>query len=362
MAIKFLNDVAVDSDVLYVDTANNRVGINDSTPTATLDVIGTINSTSSITTNGSIRIDSTGTPTLILDTGGYYPGATIEVRKNNSSSPSMGGLYWYRNPGTESSQWITRLDSSPYTTSSITLPTTSGYHFTIVTQATERFRINSSTGNVGIHDSSPSEKLAVNGNVTADRYYGNGSTTYYVDPNDSTTSAILNGKVGIGTASPSEKLEVNGNVKADAFIGQRISVNNAGYHGTANINTVFALYSTDYGMTNSTSNNRYHPFAPILMPFNGVVEKIIVKNFTYSSYTSGPSASGNAKLQLNQYDSTFAPMDYSSGNVAYTAAAGVTLTFTPNQAYNEGTHFRVFWSADGAWRYMVWTIVLKQTS
>lgn len=315
MAIKFLNDVAVDSSVLYVDTANNRIGVNDSSPTATLDVTGTINSTSNITTNGSIRIDSTGTPSLILDTGGYYPGATIEVRKNNSASPSMGGLYWYRNPGTESSQWITRLDSSPYTSSTITLPTVSSYHFTVNLQGTERFRINSSTGNVGI-----------------------------------------------GTSSPSEKLEVVGDVKADAFIGQRISINNAGYHGTANINSVFALYATDYGMTTSTSNNRYHPFAPILMPFNGVVEKVIVRNFQYSTYTSGPSASGNAKLQLNQYDSTYAPMDYSSGNVAYTAAAGVSLTFTPNQAYNEGTYFRVFWSADGAWRYMVWTVVLKQTS
>jgi len=151
-------------------------------------------------------------------------------------------------------------------------------------------------------------------------------------------------------------------ITADTFPGQTVIINGNGYHGQAGIGYVYALYSTDHGMTTSTSNNRYHPFAPILMPFNGVVEKVIVRNFQYSSYTSGPSASGNAKLQLNQYDSTFAPMDYSSGNVAYTAAAGVSLTFTPNQAYNEGTYFRVFWSADGAWRYMVWTVVLKQTS
>ena len=313
MAIKFLNDVAVDSSVLYVDTANNRIGVNDSSPTATLDVVGTISSTSNITTNGSIRIDSTGTPVLILDTGGYYPGATIEVRKNNSNSPSMGGLYWYQNPGTESSQWITRLGNSPYTTSSIILPTTSSYHFVVTLAATERFRINSSTGNVGI-----------------------------------------------GTSSPSEKLEVNGDVKADAFIGQRVIVNGNAYHGAAN--SVYALYTTAVGMTTSTSNNRHYPYAAIVMPFNGVVEKIIVKNVQYSSYTSGPSASGTAKIQLNQYDSTFAPMDYSSGDVSFTAAANVSMTFSPNQSYNEGTHFRVFFNSSAIWRYITYQIVLKQTS
>ena len=32
MAIKFLNTVAVDTDVLYVDASNNRVGIGITTP------------------------------------------------------------------------------------------------------------------------------------------------------------------------------------------------------------------------------------------------------------------------------------------------------------------------------------------
>jgi hypothetical protein len=142
-------------------------------------------------------------------------------------------------------------------------------------------------------------------------------------------------------------------ITADKFPGQRITINGAGYHGAANINTTYSLYFTSSGMTTSTYNSRYYPYTPIIMPFNGIVEKIIVKNVQYSSYTSGPSASGNAKIYLNQYDSTYAPMDYDSGNVAYTAAANVSLTFTPNEAYNEGDYFRVFWSASGAWRYMV---------
>ena len=38
MAIKFLNTVAVDTDVLYVDAANNRVGIGTTSPGVKLEV------------------------------------------------------------------------------------------------------------------------------------------------------------------------------------------------------------------------------------------------------------------------------------------------------------------------------------
>lgn len=151
-------------------------------------------------------------------------------------------------------------------------------------------------------------------------------------------------------------------ITADKFPGQRIAITGGGYHGGTSVNTKYNLYFTNAGMTTSTSNGRYYPYTPIIMPFDGVVEKVIVKNVQYSSFTSGPSASGNAKIQLNQYDSTSAPMDYDSGNIAYTAAANVSLTVTPNEAYDIGDYFRVFFSADGAWRYMVWTVILKETN
>jgi len=44
MAIKFLNTVQVDTDVLYVDAVNNRVGIGTASPSAKLDVDGVIRS------------------------------------------------------------------------------------------------------------------------------------------------------------------------------------------------------------------------------------------------------------------------------------------------------------------------------
>ena len=48
MAIKFLNTVAVDTDVLYVDAANNRVGIGTTSPANTLNVNGDIGYTLSL--------------------------------------------------------------------------------------------------------------------------------------------------------------------------------------------------------------------------------------------------------------------------------------------------------------------------
>jgi len=159
---------------------------------------------------------------------------------------------------------------------------------------------------------------------------------------------------------PVFKVDHDSKAYAEEFIGQRVIVNGNAYHGTAN--TVFALYTTAVGMTSSTSNSRHYPYAAIIMPFNGVVEKVIIKNIQYSSYTSGPSASGTARIQLNQYDSTYAPMDYSSGNVSFTAAANVSMTFSPNESYNEGTHFRVFFNSSAVWRYISYQIILKQTS
>ncbi len=64
-------------------------------------------------------------------------------------------------------------------------------------------------GRVGIGAATPSQTLDVNGNVTADRYFGNGATNYYLDPNHSTTSAVLSGAVSIGSSATYTKLSVS---------------------------------------------------------------------------------------------------------------------------------------------------------
>ena len=129
----------------------------------------------------------------------------------------------------------------------------------------EKARLTAGNGNLGIGTTNPGEKLEVNGNIKASRYYDAGYTSYYVDP---ASTSIINqlqvgltgadyltllgtnslqfdrdgtsyidqkgtgnlafrfgssyatrmlltnaGNLGIGTASPSERLEVIGNFK-----------------------------------------------------------------------------------------------------------------------------------------------------
>jgi len=77
-------NVAFDTDVLFVDAAANRVGINDSTPSYELDVNGTVAATSAVV-SGNLAVDTdtlfvdssnnrvgigTSTPTTALDVAG----------------------------------------------------------------------------------------------------------------------------------------------------------------------------------------------------------------------------------------------------------------------------------------------------
>ena len=149
-------------------------------------------------------------------------------------------------------------------------------------------------------------------------------------------------------------------IQADELHGQTMVFNGSGYNGTASINQLNQLYFASVGMTASVSNNYYYPYGSLVIPCDCVVEKIILKNIAYASYTTGPSASGNGRILLNKYDSAYAPFDYDQ-QLAYTAAVNVSLTFEPNVAYNAGDSIKVFWSATGAWRYMSWSVLIKQT-
>lgn len=147
-------------------------------------------------------------------------------------------------------------------------------------------------------------------------------------------------------------------ITADNFTGQKILLSGRGYHGA--VYNPYQLYlNNQVGMTTSTSNNYLYVYAPVLLPFDATVEKITVKNIPYSSYTSGPSASGTANAYLGQYDSIYAPKDYTSSATSFTAAAGVSLEWEPNISYTAGTHFRAFFSSTAIWRYMLWTVLLK---
>ncbi len=170
MAIKFLNTVQVDTDVLYVNTANDRVGIGTTSPATKLHVSG-----------GDIRIDDT--EQLQFGAGG--------VRINNDAAGRMYfnaplGYYWQA---------------------------ASGYKMVLL-----------NSGNVGIGTTSPNARLdVVASGVGAEITSGQskalilrgGGNSQNIQEWTTTSSSVLavvnaNGYFGIGTTSPSYQLQVTG--------------------------------------------------------------------------------------------------------------------------------------------------------
>jgi len=69
-AVNINADVAVDTNVFVVDATNNKVGINDANPSATLDLTGTLNATGNTTIGGTLGVTGVTSlsANLILDT------------------------------------------------------------------------------------------------------------------------------------------------------------------------------------------------------------------------------------------------------------------------------------------------------
>ena len=161
-------DLTVDTNTLYVDSTNNRVGIGSSSPGSKLHIEGTTGSDSRIhiesTSSGQQTFDGSGSG-LLLTAGGMNPTNKFTPAIQFGSTDSN---FTTTNPKICAA--INAIASSTYNDDAdggmnLAFYTTSGNPGTGQT-TTERMRI-SAGGDVGIDVTSPQVKLDVNGEVRA---------------------------------------------------------------------------------------------------------------------------------------------------------------------------------------------------
>jgi hypothetical protein len=250
MAIKFLNTVAVDTDVLYVDASNDRVGIGTTSPETNLQ-IGEGTGTQRILLYGANSL-STSSEIILADSSSgpavYRFGAGIRFDSSNNilslrsffngnNTQDVSLIDLYRNTATENTPIRINYDTS-------------------------------FSGNVGIGTTSPSAKLEVNGQTVINstgltegfQWFNDtneifsledtsgagellllSSNSVKVKLNANGNSYFNGGNVGIGTTSPGQKLDVVGgfirsistgaNLVQGAFVAQSSTTDSPGYRG-----------------------------------------------------------------------------------------------------------------------------------
>jgi len=218
MAIKFLNTVQVDTDVLYVDAVNDRVGIGTASPSAKLDVDGVIRS------RGGTYVADIDTKTNV----------GLIIPENDFIYTADGSSYLRKLIG-KTSDIITIGEAGTSLIDGINLtPGTSGGYVQIFNNSSIAAKF--VDGKLGLGTTSPGQKLDVIGTVrsyaSAGNYgqIANGSFqavgahggTFMLDLDNTSTADLVNikksgssrfyiengGNVGIGTSSPAAQLEI----------------------------------------------------------------------------------------------------------------------------------------------------------
>jgi len=219
MAIQFLNTVAVDTNVLYVDTTNNRVGIGTDNPGGLLHVSsGTSGDAVVIIESDTDNSNENDNPHVELrqDGGGIKAKLGIEGNAGNTYSNSVANATYLGTVFEQPLQFITG--------------NTGGVQ-------TAKMTIQPNNGNVGIGTTNPGSKLHIQNSTggsggylkVTDAVYGGDVRFGMADgvDNDAVLGVWTNnnvkiytnssermridssGNVGIGTATPGAKLEIN---------------------------------------------------------------------------------------------------------------------------------------------------------
>ena len=259
--------LAVDTNTLIVDSTNNRVGIKQGTPTAELDVNGTIKAVDLDVTGGEsylCRTHGTTTSSLsvlrmcAISTGdmqdGFGTGITFDAGDNDGTISSQVAEINAVRAGSDD---IFNLELQTGDVSRLTLGTT-GATIATGTSGTDRFKVDSS-GNVGINTGTNTitEKLdvagniAVSGTVDGRDVAGDGTKLDGVEASADVTDttnvvAALSAGTGISLS--------NGGVIANTSPDQTVALTGAGATSISGTYPNFTITSTD---TNTDTNTTY---------------------------------------------------------------------------------------------------------
>lgn len=159
--------VNVDSGVLYVDPVNNRVGINDTTPSEALDVTGNALISGTLGVTGATSLSST-----LSVTGNSTLTGNLSVNGNTTLGDASG-------------------DSLTINSNGISIP--NGLNFDSNT-----FVIDATNNRIGINDSTPVQALDVTGRIALKSSSGSGEAYINLGESSTGTNNWVYGSNGAG--------------------------------------------------------------------------------------------------------------------------------------------------------------------
>ena len=361
------NNLLVGSSHLFVDTVNNRVGITTASPGASLEVNGNVHVATDVTFGGTLTGDGSGLTNVNSDsgswvngTGNVYLSTTTDKVGIGTSDPTekihiKDGSIRLDSTGTVSI--INKHDTSDYGVLSLDAGYRGGSSrpkirivgyqgqasvngdnlITFHTNGSERMKINQD-GNVGVNQASPYAKLDVNGFVKGgpgvtsraplhisdntldstngvgngkarfmtvhtpqDQYHGNeygleigvsGSGNSLLQSigythSTGTTTASYNlglqpfgGNVGVGTYTPGHVLDVQGSQAFDGSTTLRV-LNPASQYGRTQLHLVGRYESSNDAWSASTARNA------IMFKSQSSQNSAITNQWTIQSYPNG---------------------------------------------------------------------------